>query len=91
MEFYYENAMGDNGTFKENNIVKAIYTAWNVEADLYLDNQLIFAPKEDNEFNSELLYPYSYKMIDAEEYREIVEITTGKTVKYDWSEVKQLV
>ncbi|APQ78671.1 hypothetical protein [Clostridium botulinum] len=36
MEFYYENSMGDHGTFSENNLVKAIYTAWNVEAGLYL-------------------------------------------------------
>ncbi|WP_279286572.1 hypothetical protein [Clostridium botulinum] len=36
MEFYYENSMGDHGTFSENNLVKAIYIAWNVEADLYL-------------------------------------------------------
>lgn len=36
MEFYYENSMENHGTFSENNLVKAIYTAWNVEADLYL-------------------------------------------------------
>lgn len=50
MKFYYDNIMGDYGTFKENDIVKAIYTAWNIEADLYLDDELIFAPREDNEF-----------------------------------------
>ena len=90
MKFYYENITGDYGTFKENNIVKAIYTAWNIEADLYLDDELIFASREDNEFNSEILKPYGYKMIDGEEYREIVEIKTGKIIGYDWSEVKQL-
>lgn len=90
MKFYYDNIMGDYGTFKENDIVKAIYTAWNIEADLYLDDELIFAPREDNEFNSEILKPYGYKMIDGEEYREIVEIKTGKIISYDWSEVKQL-
>ena len=90
MKFYYENIMGDYGTFEENDIIKAIYTAWNIEADLYLGGELIFAPREDNEFNSEILKPYGYKMIDGEEYREIVVIKTGKIISYDWSEVKQL-
>ena len=29
-------------------------------------------------------------MIDGEEYREIIEIKTGKIISYDRSEVKQL-
>jgi hypothetical protein len=95
MYFYYENNVGDVGTFEEDNIVKAIYTAWNIEANLYLyvnENwQIIFAPWESNEYNSELLESYGYKMIDADKYREIVETKTGKVIKYDWSEVKQLV
>lgn len=36
MKFYYENGMGDIGFFSEKNLIKAIYTAWNIEADLYL-------------------------------------------------------
>lgn len=36
MKFYYENCMGDCGYFSENDLVKAIYTAWNIDADLYL-------------------------------------------------------
>lgn len=95
MKFYYENNMGDYGYFKEGSLVNAIYTAWNIEADLYLlvnkDEILIFAPQESNELNSELLEPYGYKMIDGEIYREIMDIKTGKVIRYDWSEVKQLV
>jgi hypothetical protein len=109
MKFYYENSCGDKGYFSEDNLVKAIYTAWNIEADLYLLSQnfnrknqkypqedrenctLVFCPVEGNEFNCELLEPYGYKMEDGEELRDIIEIKTGKVVKYDWSEVKQLI
>lgn len=94
MKFYYENCMGDKGTFEEQDLVKAIYTAWNIEADLYLltdgDWQIIFAPWESNENNSDLLETYGYKMIDGEKYREIIDIKTGKSISYDWREVKQL-
>jgi hypothetical protein len=98
--------MGDSGTFKEKDLVKAIYTAWNIEASLYLikeeqgkinsdtlyiRNKLIFAPWEDNEFNSDLLKEFGYYMRDSEKERDIVEIKTDKIIKYDWSEVKQLV
>ena len=95
MKFYYENNLGDKGCFTEDNLVKAIYTAWNIEADLYVcegDNfQIIFSPHDDNEFNSELLEPYGYKMIDGEKYRDILEIKTDKIIRYDWDEVKQLI
>lgn len=95
MRFYYDNNMGDHGYFSENNLVKAIYTAWNIDANLYLiknnKKELIFAPYEGNELNSELLNSYGYKMTDGEEYREIVDIKTDKVIRYDWSMVKQLV
>jgi hypothetical protein len=107
MRFYYENNIGDSGYFSEKNLVKAIYTAWNIEACLYLLNtgvkkldtnefmnkqaKLVFAPYEDNEFNSDVLKEYGYFMEDGEEFREIREIETGKEVKYEWSEVKQLI
>jgi hypothetical protein len=42
-------------------------------------------------FNSELLEKFGYKMEDGDLYREIIEIKTGKVVKYDWSEVEQLI
>ena len=41
MRFYYENNIGYSGYFSENDLVKAIYTAWNIEANLYLLNDNI--------------------------------------------------
>ena len=98
--------MGDYGIFDEKDLIKAIYTAWNIEADLYLIKndvkkinlkalaetcELIFVPWESNGFNSYLLKKFGYYMEDGEEEREIKEINTGRVVKYDWSEVIQLV
>lgn len=87
--------MGDTGYFNEYDIIKAIYTAWNIEADLYLvedgKKQIVFAPWESNEFNSEILQEFGYYMEDDGEYREIKDINTHEIKKYDWSEVKQLV
>jgi hypothetical protein len=107
MRFYYQNNIGDSGYFSEKNLIKAIYTAWNIEAELYLMNdglknidfhksildqaKIIFSPFDDNEFNSDVLNEFGYKMEDGEEYREIIDIKTGKIVRYDWSEVKQLI
>ena len=39
MKFLYENNVGDSGYFSEKDIIKAIYTAWNIEAALYLLNE----------------------------------------------------
>lgn len=38
MRFYYENNMGDSGffTLKKSEIIKAIQSAWNIEANLYI-------------------------------------------------------
>lgn len=95
MRFYYENALGDKGYFQEKELVKTIYTVWNIDADLYIwkDNiwQIIFSPLDGNELNSDLLEAYGYKMMDGETKREIVEIKTGKVIRYDWSEVKPLI
>jgi len=107
MRFYYINGMGDEGYFSEKDLAKAIYSAWNIEANLYLLQKgirklnpkgsffdqatLIFAPYEENELNTELLESYGYKMEDREPEREIIDIKTNKVIKYDWSEVKQLI
>lgn len=106
MKFYYENNMGDYGVFEENDLIKAIYTAWNIEANLYLIKnkvrkihfnsisetcKLIFAPWESNEFNSDLLKEFGYYMEDGDKYREIKDIKTGKVHRYKWSEVMDLV
>lgn len=107
MRFFYENGMGDSGYYSEKHLVKAIYTAWNIEANLYLLNEgikkidtdkrfyeqikIVFAPYEENELNTELLKEFGYRMEDGEEEREIINIKTGQIEKYDWSEVKQLI
>jgi len=97
MKFYYENYSGDSGYFEEDNLILAIYSSWNIEANLYLldedtnQEKLIFAPYEPNEFNSDLLEEYGYKMIDGEEYREIIDAKTGDVVKYDWDDVLDLI
>ena len=107
MRFYYQNGMGDSGYFSEKDLIKAIYIAWNIEAELYLlddglkkidfykslleQSKIIFSPFDDNQLNSEILKEFGYKMEDREEYREIIDIKTGEVVKYNWSEVKKLV
>ncbi len=110
MRFYYQNGMGDSGYFSEDNLVKAIYTAWNIEAELYLLNKglrkidwnskenpftkqskIVFSSMDGNEFNSDVLKEFGYRMEDGEELRDIVDIKTGKIIRYDWSEVKQLI
>ena len=107
MRFYYQNGMGDTGCFSEDNLIRAIYSSWNIESELYLLNKgvkkinwneklldqakIIFSPMDDNELNSELLEEYGYKMEDREEYREIIDIKTGEIVKYEWNDIVQLV
>lgn len=106
MKFYYQNNMYDNGVFIEDDLIKAIYTAWNIEAELWLINddvkklninnlynqaKLVFVPLEDNEFNSELLKEFGYYMEDGEKYREIKDLKTNEVKRYDWSEVRQLI
>lgn len=102
MKFYYENNMGDSGVFKETNLIKAIYSAWNIQATLSLIQEydkdtkstkvrLVFCPEMDNEFNSALLKDFGYYMEDEGEHRVIKKIKTDEIVKYDWSDVIQLV
>lgn len=100
MRFFYQNGMGNSGYFSDKNLVKAIYTAWNIEADLYLLNdgikklndnirmnaqcKCIFAPLEGNEINSDLLLEFGYKVADGDKEVEIIEIKTGKVIKCGW-------
>lgn len=97
MKFFYANSMGDNGYFSDKDLIMAIYSAWNIEATLYIvdtknqSNKLIFEPWESNEFNSELLKEFGYYMADGEKYRDIFDLKTNEIKKYEWSEVKQLI
>lgn len=89
--FIYENLMGDYLEFEENDLIKAIYIAWNIEANLYLvqdkSEKLIFSPIEDNDFNSELLSEFGYSLIDGKEEREIFNLKTKSIVKYDFKDI----
>lgn len=94
MNFYYINNNFDDGKFIDDDLVRAIYAAWNIEANLYLETKngwrLIFAPHENNEFNSKLLNEYGYKVVDGPKERQIIDISTGKEIKYSWDEIIKL-
>lgn len=105
MKFYYDNFVGNIGCFSEDDLIRAIYSAWNIEADLYLlensnctrmkgvekgDYKLIFSPHESNEYNSELLESFGYYMKSIGKYREIVRISDNKVCRYEWKDVKRL-
>lgn len=105
IRFYYENYMGDSGHFtdRRENIVHAIYSAWNIEACLYIAEALkgnnkqekitmIFSPQEDNEVNSELLKPYGLYMVDGGKYRELHWIKDGSLARNpdNWNGLRRL-
>ncbi|MSA02232.1 hypothetical protein GKG47_09295 [Lactonifactor sp. BIOML-A3] len=83
MRFYYENISGDSGhfTLKKTEIPKAIMSAWNIEAELYIVADkidkckkviiLIFAPYEGNEVNNEWLKDYGLYLKDGDGFREL--------------------
>jgi len=105
MRFYYENNMGDSGVFQAEDLVFAIYSAWNIEANLYLIssqedvikldssiyNEQIFAPHESNDYNTDLLYNWGLYMVDGGTYREIRDRETNEIREYKWSDVLQLI
>jgi|GEM_PF-4143433 len=99
MKFYYENYFwGYKGTFEEEDLIKAIYSAWNIMASLYVVTEddtikydLIFDPADyDDELNSELLEPFGYEMVEIGGYREVRDIKTKEIKGYEWSEVIKL-
>ncbi len=81
----------DGGEFRllpSNDIVEAIYTAWNYEFDVYEaeTEELIFSGHEDNETNSEWLEPYGIRVIDGDKYRHLQNIVTEEIYKADWQD-----
>ena len=79
----------DEGEFKylqTNNIVEAIYTAWNYEFDVYetKTENIIFSGKEDNETNSEWLESYGVRLIDDGIHRKLQNIETNEIYSADW-------
>lgn len=84
IRFYYENSCGDSGCFtlKKSEIPRAIMSAWNIEAHLYIINSytwdkkpknltLVFSPIEDNEANNDFLKQFGLYIKDGKEYREL--------------------
>jgi hypothetical protein len=81
----------DGGEYKKipsNDVVEAIYIAWNYEFDVYMnegeEKRLIFSGHEDNESNSEMLKPYGIRLIDHKGERKLQNIETGEIYKADW-------
>jgi hypothetical protein len=77
---------GEYVTIPTNNVVDAIYYAWNFECEVYekYTKKLIFAPFEDNEFNSDLLKEYGIRLIEDGKYRRLQDIKTGEIYKAPW-------
>ena len=83
MRFFYANEIGDSGyfTLKKTEIIKAIMSAWNIEADLSIvtnkigghqeKHKLIFSPSECNDCNNDWLEEYGLYIKDGEKYREL--------------------
>ena len=71
------------------NVVEAIYQAWNYEFDVYESlgdqkKQLIFSGNEDNEGNSAMLEKYGIRLIDSDKHRHLQNIETGEIYYADW-------
>ncbi|MEB9673782.1 MULTISPECIES: hypothetical protein [Bacillus cereus group] len=79
----------DEGCFyalPKENVVEAIYFAWNYEFDVYEieSGEMVFAGHLDNEENSEMLEKYGLRVIDGEKYRNLQNIETGEIYKASW-------
>lgn len=73
-------------TIPKEDIAEAIYYAWNYEFDVYdkASEDLIFAPWEDNDYNSELLKPYGLRVVDHLKHRKLQSIITGEIYEANW-------
>ncbi|HDR6300274.1 TPA: hypothetical protein QCU59_004063 [Bacillus cereus] len=79
----------DEGCFyaiPKEDVVEAIYFAWNYEFDVYEieSGELIFSGQEDDDFNSEMLEPYGVRLIESENCRCLQNVKTGEIYKADW-------
>lgn len=99
MRFYYENNMGDLGffTLKNSEIVKAIQSAWNIEADLYIVRpgttmKAVLIPDDENDVNNEYLKEFGLYLIDGDKYRELHYIDSGELAidPNDYSDILRL-
>ncbi|MCI0768603.1 hypothetical protein [Bacillus sp. TL12] len=81
----------DEGCFyiiPKEDVVEAIYYAWNYEFDVYEkeSDEMIFSGQLDNEDNEEMLKKYGLRVIDGEKYRSLQNIETGEIYKASWGE-----
>lgn len=79
----------DEGCFyaiPKENVVEAIYFAWNYEFDVYEieTGEMIFSGQLENEENSEMLKKYGLRVIDGEKYRNLQNVETGEIYKASW-------
>lgn len=99
--------MGDSGffTLKKSEIVKAIQSAWNIEANLYIvqpgttKKNLVYnrmkpvlLPYEDNEMSNNYLKDFGLYLIDGEVYRELRYTKSGELAidPNDYSDILKL-
>lgn len=73
----------DEGCYKKipsNDVVEAIYIAWNYEFDVFRaeDKKLIFSGQDDKEANNDRLRVYGLWLIDHENGRLLQSTETGK-------------
>ncbi|ALA07766.1 hypothetical protein PBC6_174 [Bacillus phage PBC6] len=89
MEYKFKMWDWDEGCFyiiPKEDIVEAIYFAWNYEFDVYdrESGEQIFSGQLDNEENSEMLKPYGIRVIDGETERNLQSIETGEIFRAEW-------
>lgn len=88
--YYIQNNLGDEMHYQTNNIVDAIYTAWNIEGCLWLGNILVFDPFEDNENLSDMLKGWGLRVIDRNGLRKLQDVATGIIFDAPWEKNKQI-
>ena len=80
--------IGELREIPSDNVVEAIYMAWNYEFDVYeaYTKKPVFSGKLSNEENSELLKKYGLRLIDHEGYRKLQDIKSGEIFEAPWKE-----
>ena len=83
---YLDREEGRFVKMQTNNVVNAIYTAWNYEYPVYevATELCIFEPYADNEDNSEMLEEYGVRVVDDKGRRKLQTISTGEIHKAPW-------
>jgi hypothetical protein len=66
--------------------VEALYWAWNYEFNVHdvETGDLVFAPWEDDDLNSEMLEPFGLRVISSKDGRDFQDIKTGEIFSPPW-------